>query len=98
MKINLNKYSKHIFNAGYHSIELLWMQMYSKHPLTEGDIINYFNVNIIGYRARLMNQLIEDSSAFITQLKQNTIEDIKEIDKEKAKENRELCICACIIY
>ena len=44
-EINCEKYIKHFINGGYYSLELLFLQMISKEPLTEEILVNDLGLN-----------------------------------------------------
>jgi hypothetical protein len=72
--LKLNKYFNHFFYNGYHSVDLLLMQMLSKNKLNDDILKNDLNINKYGYRLRLMNKLYEDSNKYYNKyVKLNTI-------------------------
>ena len=86
--INLETYYYNFVNNGYFSIDLLFVQMSSKNPLTNEILKNDISVDKLGYRIRILNKLIEDSQIYINKLK----------DKNLAYENESDRRCNCIIF
>ena len=68
--INLDIYFFNFVNNGYFSIDLLYIQMGTKNPLTEETLKNE-----IGYRMRIMNKLLEEYPDYLNKLK-NSVTDI----------------------
>ena len=54
-EINCEKYIKHFINGGYYSLELLFLQMISKEPLTEEILVNDLGLNTLVSKEILEN-------------------------------------------
>ncbi|MCQ2819362.1 MAG: hypothetical protein MJ252_19035 [archaeon] len=71
--MKLGQFLKNFVENGYHSLELLIVQMLSKQPLTY-DILQYeIGIEKLGWRARILNQLEEESKAITNKFKSNTL-------------------------
>ena len=68
-EIKLGDLIENFYNNGYYSLELIYVQMFSKNPLTEKILEDDLNIKKIGYRTRLMNKIEESSKKFILELK-----------------------------
>ena len=68
-EIKLGDLLENFYNNGYYSLELIYVQMFSKNPLTEKILEDDLNIKKIGYRTRLMNKIEESSKKFILELK-----------------------------
>ena len=68
-EIKLGDLLENFYNNGYYSLELIYVQMFSKNPLTEKILEEDLNIKKIGYRTRLMNKIEECSKKFISELK-----------------------------
>ena len=71
--IKLSEYLLNFISAGYHSIDLLLMQMESKQPLTYDILENEIGIELLGHRQRIMNKLIDDAKSLKNKLKTNTL-------------------------
>ena len=68
-EIKLGDLLENFYNNGYYSLELIYVQMFSKNPLTEKILEEDLNIQKLGYRTRLMNKIEESSKKFISELK-----------------------------
>lgn len=71
--IKLSEYLLNFISAGYHSIDLLLMQMESKQPLTYDILEHEIGIELLGHRQRIMNKLIDDAKSLKNKLKTNTL-------------------------
>jgi len=60
-------------NNGYHSIELLLIQMGTENPLTAEILKDEIGIDKIGYRSRILNKLKEDSTILYNKLKNSSL-------------------------
>ena len=67
--LRVDNYLKNFINNGYHSIELLFLQMESQSPLTLEILKEEIGIDKIGHRSRIINKLKEDSRSYINKLK-----------------------------
>ena len=67
--INLEIYFGNFFNNGYHSIDLLYVQMISNNPLTDLILKNEILIEKLGYRLRILNKLREEWPSYLKELK-----------------------------
>ena len=87
--LKVENYLMNFVSNGYHSLELLLMQMESKNPLTNDILLKDIGIDKIGYRTRIMNKLKEEGKNLGNQLKTSLLV----IDK---KGNND--ICDCVIF
>ena len=71
--INLEMYFFNFVNNGYFSVDLLFMQMISKNPLTDEILKNEILIEKLGYRTRIMIKLEEEYPSYIESLKNTNI-------------------------
>jgi hypothetical protein len=83
--LKVENYLMNFVSNGYHSLELLLVQMESKNPLNDNLLIE-LGIEKIGYRTRIINKLKEEAKSLIIQLKKNLLI----IDK---KGNNDICDC-----
>ena len=83
--LKVENYLMNFVSNGYHSLELLLVQMESKNPLNDY-LLNDLGIDKIGYRTRIINKLKEEAKSLIIQLKKNLLI----IDK---KGNNDICDC-----
>ena len=83
--LKVENYLMNFISNGYHSLELLLVQMESKIPLNE-NLLKDLGIDKIGYRTRIINKLKEEAKSLIIQLKKNLLI----IDK---KGNNDICDC-----
>ena len=67
--LRIDNYLKNFINNGYHSIELLFLQMESQSPLTAEILKEEMGIDKIGHRSRIINKLKEDGRSYINKLK-----------------------------
>ena len=82
--INIENFLNNFISNGFHSIELLLIQNYSKEPLTIENLKNELGIEKIGFRQRIINKLKDDSKKFVNKLKSNLLI----VDEGK---NKEIC-------
>ena len=82
--INIENFLNNFISNGFHSLELLLIQNYSKEPLTIENLKNELGIEKIGFRQRIINKLKDDSIKFVNKLKSNVL--IVEEGK-----NKEIC-------
>ena len=87
--LKIENYLEYFIKNGYHSIELLLLQMESKNPLTDEILKNELGINKIGHRSRIINKLIEEGKSLNNKLK-TTMLIVGNAMSEK--------ICDCIIF
>lgn len=88
--INLDKYFSNFVNNGYFSVDLLFIQMISKNPLTDEILKNEILIDKLGYRTRLLNKLKEEYPTYLNNLKSVDI-------IYNQNENNRIC-SSCAIY
>ena len=71
--IKLSEYLLNFISAGYHSLDLLLMQMESKQPLTYDILEHEIGIELLGHRQRIMNKFIDDAKSLKNKLKTNTL-------------------------
>ena len=84
--INLDMYFFNFVNNGYFSIDLLYIQMATKNPLTEEIIKNEISIDKLGYRIRIINKLLEKYPEYLNKLKNSSI-----IDNNKSTKMCNIC-------
>jgi len=57
--LKMEQFFNNFLVAGYHSIDLLYMQMNSKNLLTEKTLEEEFGIKKVGYRIRILNKLLD---------------------------------------
>ena len=88
--INLDKYFSNFVNNGYFSVDLLFIQMISKNPLTDEILKNEILIEKLGYRTRILNKLKEEYPSYL-----NTLKNIDIIYNQN--ENNRMC-SNCAIF
>ena len=86
--LKVENYLMNFVNSGYHSLELLLIQMNTESPLNSELLRDEIGIDIIGYRSRILNKLREDGRNMYNKLKTSTII-VNNIDNDKN--------CECII-
>ena len=87
--IKVENYLENWIEGGYYSIELMLMQMNSKHPINDFIMKDELGIIKVGHRARIINKLVEDGKKYWNKLKDSvTIIGNKQLDKN----------CECIIF
>ena len=71
--LKVEKYLMNFINNGYHSIELLLMQMETENPLTTQILKDEINIDKIGYRSRILNKLKEEGRSLNNKLKTSVL-------------------------
>ena len=88
--INVENLLNNFISNGYHSLELLLIEINCKEPITNQKLRDELNIDKVGFRQRIIIKLSDDSKKFINQLKKN----ILIIDQKKTNE-----ICnECFIF
>ena len=72
-EINLDTYFYNFVNNGYFSIDLLYVQMESKNPLTDEILKNEILIEKLGYRTRILNKLKEEYPSYLNKLRSDNI-------------------------
>ena len=67
--LKIENYLEGFIKNGYHSIELMLLQMESKNPLTDEILKDEIGINKIGHRSRIINKLIEEGKSLNNKLK-----------------------------
>ena len=71
--LKVEKYLMNFLNNGYHSIELLLMQMETENPLTTEILRDEIGIDKIGYRSRILNKLKEEGRSLHNKLKTSVL-------------------------
>ena len=71
--LKVEDYLINFIYSGYHSIELLLMQMISYNPLTSEMLKEEIGIDKIGYRSRIINKLKDESKGFLGHLQTKTL-------------------------
>ena len=71
--LRVDNYLKNFVLSGYHSIELLFLQMESQSPLTSELLKDEIGIDKIGHRSRIINKLKEDARSYSNQLKTSVL-------------------------
>ena len=88
--LKVEDYLINFIYSGYHSVELLLLQMISQNPLTSEMLKEEIGIDKIGYRSRIINKLKDEAKFFLGQLKTKTLI----INKSDENSNN----CQCIIF
>ena len=88
--LKVEDYLINFIYSGYHSVELLLMQMISYNPLTSEMLKEEIGIDKIGYRSRIINKLKDEARSFLGQLKTKTLV----INKGEENTNN----CQCIFF
>ena len=67
--LKIENYLENFIQGGYHSVELMLIQMGSKNPITDTILKDELRINKIGHRARIINKVIEEGKRFNNKLK-----------------------------
>ena len=67
--LKIENYLENFVNNGYHSIELMQLQMDSKNPLNDEILKEELGILKIGHRSRIINKLLEESKSLNHKLK-----------------------------
>jgi len=87
--LRIDTYLKNFISNGYHSLELLFLQMESQSPLTAEILKEEVGIDKIGHRSRIINKLKEDGRSYINKLKTSVL---------LVGNNNNTKFCDCIIY
>ena len=87
--IKIENYLDNFIEGGYHSVELMLIQMESKNPITDSILKDDLGINKIGHRARIINKLLEEGKKYHNKLKTSMLV-VGNGQTEK--------ICDCIIF
>ena len=87
--LKVEMYLGNFICCGYHTIELLLLQMESKNPLTNEILRDEIGVDKIGYRSRILNKLKDEGRSLNNKLKTSVLV-LGEGENEKN--------CECHIY
>ena len=60
-ELKIGIYLENFMKNGYHSLELMMLQMESKNPLTDEILKEEIGIDKIGHRSRIINKLIDDA-------------------------------------
>jgi hypothetical protein len=71
--LKVDKYLMNFVNNGYHSKELLLMQMETENPLTTEILRDEIGIDKIGYRSRILNKLKEEGRNLNNKLKTSAL-------------------------
>ena len=71
--IKVERYLINFLENGYHSIELLLMQMETENPLTTEILRDEIGIDKIGYRSRILNKLKEEGRNLNNKLKTSAL-------------------------
>ena len=88
--LKVEDYLINFIYSGYHSVELLLMQMISYNPLTSEMLKEEIGIDKIGYRSRIINKLKDEARSFLGQLKTKTLV----INKGAEDSNN----CQCVFF
>ena len=88
--LKVDDYLINFIYSGYHSVELLLMQMISGNPLTSEILKEEIGIDKIGYRSRIINKLKDEARSYLRQLKTKTLV------INKGEENANNCQCFII--
>ena len=67
--LKIENYLEGFIKNGYHSVELMLLQMESKNPLTDEILKDEIGITKIGHRSRIINKLIEEAKSLNNKLK-----------------------------
>ena len=71
--LKIENYLMNFIYNGYHSIELLLLQMESKNPLTVEILKNEIGIDKIGHRSRIINKLKDEGRSYNNKLKTSVL-------------------------
>lgn len=87
--LKIDSYLNNFVSNGYHSLDLLQMQMESKQPLTNEILLDEIHIDKLGYRTRILNKLKEEGRILGNKLKSSAV-----VIEKKGKEE----ICECRVF
>jgi hypothetical protein len=88
-ELKVENYLENFVNGGYHSLELMLMQMETKNPINDKILKDDLGIKKIGHRARIINELTEEGKRFHNKLKTSMIS-LGNVETKK--------ICECILF
>ena len=71
--LKIDNYLMNFINNGYHSIELLLLQMESKNPLTSDILKEEIGIEKVGHRSRIINKLKDEGRSYNNKLKTSVL-------------------------
>ena len=71
--LKMDDYLMNFVTNGYHSIELLLIQMETDNPITSEMLRDEFGIDKVGYRSRIINKLKEEGKNLICKLKSSVL-------------------------
>ena len=71
--LKLENYLMNFVNSGYHSIDLLLMQMETESPLTTEILRDEIGIDKIGFRSRILNKLKDEGRSLNNKLKTSVL-------------------------
>ena len=87
--LKIDNYLMNFIYNGYHSIELLLMQMESKNPLTSDILKEEIGIEKVGHRSRILNKLKDEGRSYNNKLKTSIL------FMGNGENNK---FCECLIY
>ena len=87
--IKVDNYLINFVKSGYHSLELLLIQMETESPINQEILRDEIGIDIIGYRSRILNKLREDGKNMYNKLKTTTL-----VVNQNGNEKK----CECFIF
>ena len=87
--LKIEDYLMNFISNGYHTIELLLLQMESKNPLTVEILKNEIGIDKVGHRSRIINKLKDEGRSYNNKLKTSVLI-VGNGEKNK--------FCECLIY
>ena len=72
-EIKVENYLENFIKNGYHSIELMMLQMESKNPITDEILKDEIGIEKIGHRSRIINKLNEDAKSTYNKWKKSVL-------------------------
>ena len=88
-ELKVENYLENFVNGGYHSLELMLMQMETKNPINDKILKDDLGIKKIGHRARIINELTEAGKRFHNKLKTSMV-NLGNVETKK--------ICECILF
>lgn len=71
--IKLEHYLNNFIASGYHSPELILIQMLSRQPITEYTLQYEIKIDKIGYRSRMLNKFREEAKSYVSRIKNGNV-------------------------
>ena len=88
-ELKIGYYLENFIKNGYHSLELMMLQMESKNPITDEILKDEIGIDKIGHRSRIINKLNEDAKSIYNKWKTSILIIGADITKK---------ICDCNIF